>query len=107
MKLVMAIINDEDAHHLMRVLVDKDFGVTKLSSTGGFLKVGNTTLIIGVEKAKVDEVIEIIKETCRTRNEVISSSPMVGENSFVTLPMEINIGGARVFILDVEANFKF
>ena len=58
-------------------------------------------------KYSKDQVIEIIKKTCKTRNEVISSSPMVGENSFVTLPMEINTGGARVFILDVEANFKF
>ena len=107
MKLVMAIIHDEDSHLLMKRLIEENVSVTKLSSTGGFLKSGNTTLIIGVEKEKVESVIQLINKSCKSRREVISSTPQIGGNSFVTLPMEVNVGGATVFILDVESHYKF
>jgi uncharacterized protein YaaQ len=107
MKLVMAIIHDEDASLLMKNLIDDDFSVTKLSSTGGFLKAGNTTLLIGTNKERVDEVIKMIELSCKTRNEVVSSSPIMGENSFVSMPMEVHVGGATVFVIDVESHFKF
>ena len=62
MKLVLAIVKDDDAFDIMDTLNIEGFSVTKLASTGGFLKVGNTTLICGVEDEKVDNVIEIIKQ---------------------------------------------
>ncbi|MBN2259029.1 MAG: cyclic-di-AMP receptor [Clostridiales bacterium] len=107
MKLVMAIVHDDDAHRLIRELNSDDFSVTKLSSTGGFLKSGNTTLLIGVSKDKVDNVLDIIKKNCQTRKELISITPVTGDAGFISVPMEVNIGGATIFVLDVENNYKF
>ncbi|HPP30935.1 MAG TPA: cyclic-di-AMP receptor, partial [Soehngenia sp.] len=67
MKLIIAIVQDQDAPSLIEELMDKDFRVTKLASTGGFLKSGNTTLLSGVEDEKVDEALKIIEDNCKTR----------------------------------------
>ena len=67
MKLVIAVVHDEDSHKLMEALTCKGFMATKLASTGGFLKTGNTTLLIGVPKEQVPSVTEIIKDKCKTR----------------------------------------
>ena len=62
MKLVIAIVQDEDAGRVVSALMDKGFGVTKLATTGGFLRAGNTTLISGVENEKLDEALAIIEK---------------------------------------------
>ena len=62
MKLVIAIVQDEDAGRVVSALMDKGFGVTKLATTGGFLRAGNTTLISGVEDEKLDEALAIIEK---------------------------------------------
>ena len=104
MKLIIAIIHDEDAHDLVEKLTEQQYGVTKLASTGGFLRSGNTTLLIGVEKEKIDHVIDIIKETCKSRKEVAPApTPMMGSTGvFVTFPIEVKVGGATIFVLDVD-----
>lgn len=104
MKLLIAIIHDEDAMELLGTLTENGYGVTKLATTGGFLKAGNTTLLIGVEKEKVEEVLGIIREICKTRKGVISPpSPVVGATGvYVPSPIEITIGGATVFVVDVD-----
>lgn len=108
MKLVVAIIHDEDNHELIKKLSKREFSITKLASTGGFLKTGNTTLIIGTEKERVDEVLEIIEEVCKTRKEYTMTSSMIGEtSSFMGQPIEVSVGGATVFVLDVDQFVKF
>lgn len=108
MKMVVAIIHDEDAHEVVGELNKKDFSVTKLASTGGFLKSGNTTLIIGVKKELVSEVIEIIKAICKSRTEITTASTVMGDSgSFVSMPLEVLVGGATVFVLDVDQHYKF
>ena len=62
MKLVLAIVQDDDAIDLIEELTDKDYRVTKLATTGGFLKSGNTTLMIGVEEKEVKNHIKVIEE---------------------------------------------
>ena len=64
MKLVIAIVQDTDAPGLTKALLERGFQSTKLASTGGFLREGNTTLLIGLEDEKVPEVLELIKEKC-------------------------------------------
>ena len=64
MKLIVAIVQDEDAGRLVSELMDKGFGVTKLATTGGFLRAGNTTLISGVEDDKLDGALAIIERIC-------------------------------------------
>ena len=62
MKLIVAIVQDEDAGRLVSALMDKGFGVTKLATTGGFLRAGNTTLISGVQDEKLEEALGIIEK---------------------------------------------
>ncbi len=104
MKLVIAIVQDEDSGRLVDELMKNEFGVTKLASTGGFLKSGNTTLIAGVEKEKVDDVIEIIKKTCKPRKRVTTTpSPATwSTGGYTPYSVEVEVGGATVFVVDVE-----
>lgn len=109
MKMILTIIHDEDAHRLMHSLMAGGFFATKLASTGGFLKTGNTTFFIGVEDEQVDKVIDLIKEECKTNKKVILASPPVSgfSENFISYPMEIVVGGATVFVVDVDKFFKF
>ena len=103
MKLLIAIVQDEDAHMLMDDLSENGFRMTKLASTGGFLKAGNTTLLLGIDEDRVDEALRIIEEDCKSRKTTTTllNVTMPGE-AYVPLPMEVQIGGATIFILDVE-----
>ena len=107
MKLVIAIVQDQDAGSLIEDLTDKEFRVTKLASTGGFLKAGNTTLLIGVEDDLVEDVIRIIEENCKTREITTSllTVTMPGD-TYIPYPLEVKVGGATLFILDVEQHIK-
>lgn len=104
MKMVIAIVQDDDALDLVDALTENKFRVTKLATTGGFLKSGNTTLMIGVEKEQTDKVISIIKEVCKKRSEVIASpTPLTGTPGiYMQYPLEVEVGGATVFVLDVD-----
>lgn len=104
MKLVIAIVHDDDAGELISALTEGGFGVTKLATTGGFLRSGNSTLIIGVEEEKLDEVMSIVSDICKTRKGAIAPpSPVLGGTGvYVPAPVEITIGGATVFVLDVD-----
>lgn len=89
MKLMIAIIQDEYINKVARVLMSEKVQATKLSSTGGFLKSGNTTLLIGCQDDKVDYVVELIKGQCKS-------------NSVKEGDMEITVGGANIFILNID-----
>ena len=103
MKLIVAIVQDQDVNALMDSLTEKKYRVTKLSSTGGFLKSGNTTLLIGVEDDKVNEVKELVDNNCKTREITTSllTVTMPGD-TFVPYPLEVKVGGATLFVLNVE-----
>ena len=104
MKLVMAIIQDEDAFHIMDHLGSRGFSVTKLATTGGFLRSGNTTLICGVAEERIPELVEIIEQRCKSRKQITSVNTMnVNANeSFAPYPVEVTVGGANIFVLGVE-----
>ena len=108
MKMVMAVIHDEDSHRLMESLTKEGFMATKLASTGGLLKTGNTTLFVGVEKDKVDKVVELIKEICRTSKKMSLVNPPVSNvpDNMLAYPVEITVGGATIFVLDVDQYIK-
>lgn len=108
MKLIIAIVQDDDAGELIDTITELGFRVTKLATTGGFLKSGNTTLMIGVEQERVDEVLAIIQDVCRTREQVVTSpSSITGSTGvYVPYPIDVEVGGATVFVVDVDKFLK-
>ena len=110
MKLIVAIVQDEDAGRVVSELMDKGFGVTKLATTGGFLRAGNTTLISGVEDDKLDTALGVIEKICKSREQITASTaPMGGgaaQGVFVPYPIRVTVGGATVFVLEVSQFIK-
>lgn len=108
MKLVIAIVNDDDAADLIEALTEKEFRVTKLATTGGFLKAGNTTLMVGVEEEKTSYVIDIIKDICKQRKEIVGTPAPLTETAeiYMQYPIEVTVGGATVFVIDVDQFIK-
>ncbi|MDR1704501.1 MAG: cyclic-di-AMP receptor [Clostridiales bacterium] len=104
MKLIMAIINDDDAFQVMDALNEQGYSVTKLATTGGFLRAGNTTLICGVTEERVPELIQIIEKKCKARKQITSvTTPQAGTpESYAPYPVEVTVGGATIFVLNVE-----
>lgn len=104
MKLVIAVVQDKDSNRLSNALVKEGFRATKLASTGGFLKAGNTTFIIGIEDERVSEVLQVIRNNCKTREQLVTPvSPMGGSSdSYIPFPVEVQVGGAAVFVMPVE-----
>ena len=101
MKLIMAIVNRDDAGHVADAITEAGFLATKLATTGGFLKAGNTTFLIGVEEEQVDEVISIIEQHSKRRTQIVPATTH-SATAAVSFPMEVTVGGATVFVLDVE-----
>ena len=108
MKLIIAIVQDEDASRLVSSLMNDGYGVTKLATTGGFLRAGNTTLLIGVDDDRFQGAMSIIEKVCKSRKQIATSpSPVAGTASvYVPYPIEVMVGGATVFVLNVEKFVK-
>lgn len=102
MKLIFAIINKEDATEVSQSLTKAKFSVTKLATTGGFLMSGNITLIIGTQDEKVDEVIKIIEAHSQKRQEIVPSTATYGIGVTTAFPLEVTVGGATIFVVNVE-----
>jgi len=104
MKLVMAIINDEDAFNVMDHLNENGYQVTKLATTGGFLRSGNTTLICGVDEERIPNLMSIIEKKCRARRQIagVNTSHMSTAENYTPYPVEVTVGGATIFVLGVE-----
>jgi len=102
-KLVLAVVHDEDAGSLVDALTDKEYRVTRLHSSGGFLKQSNASVMVGVEENQIDEVLGIIRETCHARSQYINPMPPIMEPGefYMPYPVEVTFGGATVFVLDV------
>jgi uncharacterized protein YaaQ len=64
MKMILAILRDEDSENVSLALVKSEYRVTRIASTGGFFRRGSTTLMIGVSDDNVDDAIQVIRQTC-------------------------------------------
>ena|SRR5947209_8003461 len=104
MKMVMAIVHADDASGLVKALSQAGYGVTQSKSAGGFLRKQNATIFAGVPDRDVDTVVEIIRARCHSRTEQVSPLPPVVEPGevYMPYPIEVEVGGATVFVLDVE-----
>ena len=108
MKLVIAIVQDEDSSRLVNKLMDGGYRVTKLATTGGFLKAGNTTLLVGVEDEQLTDLMAVIEKVCKSRKQIATApTSMSGMNgAYSPYPIEVLVGGATVFVLTVDQFIK-
>ncbi|WP_442602115.1 cyclic-di-AMP receptor [Paenibacillus sp. KN14-4R] len=104
MKLLVAVVQDKDSNRLSNALIKEGIRATKLASTGGFLRAGNTTFMVGIEDERIQEVFKIIQTNCKVRDQLVTPvSPMGGTaDSYIPFPVEVQVGGAAVFVLPVE-----
>ena len=110
MKLIIAIVQDEDASRLISNLMSEGFSVTKLATTGGFLKAGNTTLLAGVEDDRYESCMRIIEKLCKSRKQIATAPLTLGGNTggmYSSYPIEVTVGGATVFVLSVDQFVKY
>jgi uncharacterized protein YaaQ len=101
MKLVIAVVQRQDAGELLDALTAKGHRVTRISSEGGFLREGNVTLLIAAEDRDVDPMLKTIREHCYTRTRYVSPLPPVAESGefYPPAPVEVQVGGATIFVL--------
>ena len=102
MQLVTAIVNKEDSKAVCNELLRAHFYVTRLATTGGFLMAGNMTLMIGTEDDRVDECIACISKCCKQRTEIVPGTASIGLGIESAMPIEVTVGGATVFVTNVE-----
>lgn len=109
MKLILAIVHDEDGNKAITTLNNAGYSVTKLATTGGFLRSGNMTLLVGTEEESVENVIKLLSDTCSTRKKVMATPvSTAGMGGMLTnYPIEVDVGGVTIFVLDVDKFEKF
>lgn len=107
-KLIVAIVQDQDVPLLLDDLIQAGYRVTRLATTGGFLKAGNTTLLSGVHEDDVPAVLSIIENNCKIREvrTTMLSGPVPGD-VFMPYPVDVRIGGATVFVLNIADFMQF
>ncbi len=109
MKLVMGIVNSDDAGRLTASLTAAGYRATIISTTGGFLRQGNTTIFVGTDDEKVSHVLLLIRENCHTRAQFVNPLPPVMEpgEMYMPTPVDVQLGGATVFVLEVARSEHF
>ena len=105
MKLVIAVVQGEDAQRAVEALGQAGISSTRISSTGGFLQQGNVTLLIGVDEEKVADAVQIIREKCRERSRYLTPVMPTSEpgDFLAAFPVEVQVGGATVFVVPVDS----
>jgi uncharacterized protein YaaQ len=103
MKLIMSIVHSDDAGRLVSALTAAGYRATTISTTGGFLRQGNATIFVGTEDEKVEHVLQLTQDNCQTRRQFINPLPPVMEpgEMYMPTPVDVQVGGATVFVLEV------
>ena len=109
MKLIMSIVNSDDAGRLVAALTQAGYRATTISTTGGFLRQGNATIFVGTEDENVPRVLQLIQENCHTRTQYVNPLPPVMEPGeiYIPTPVDVQVGGAIVFVLEVSESVRF
>jgi len=97
-KLIAAMVQDQDVEELLNALVETDCWATKIQTTGGFLRGSNNIVLIGMDSEKVDLVLDVIRGHCHSRRQTVYPK----DAPFPDEPVEVEIGGATLFVWDVE-----
>lgn len=109
MKMIIAIVQDKDSNVLSNEFIEANVRATKLSSTGGFLRSGNTTFLVGIEDERVEAVLTLIKKTSHARGQFMTPQVNmdVSMDASASYPVEVQVGGATVFVLPIEQFHQF
>lgn len=109
MKLVVCIVHNRDKGKITEELVRAGFKFTVIGSTGGFLREGNTTFLIGVEADEKEAVLKLIGQNCKAREQLVNVMPFEAAppGAFIPSPVKVPVGGAVVFVVDVEQFERF
>ena len=102
MKLIFAIVSNDDSSRVSKERTKNKYSVTKLATTGGFLMAGNTTFLIGTDDDRVDDVIRIIGMHSKKRTQMVPSSASYGVGMYTSFPVEVQVGGATIFVTNIE-----
>lgn len=104
MKLVIAVVQGNDAETLLEALTERGFRATQINSAGGFLRERNVTLLVGIPDEHVAEVQAIVRNNCHSRTRFVNPlMPIVEPGEFyVPNPVEVLVGGATMFVVGVE-----
>ena len=104
MKLIIAVVQDKDHRRVTEALLERGYKFTNIASTGGLLREGNVTFVIGVDEEQIDAVITVIREHSKTREQLVNVFPPTIEpiGTCIPSPVKVQVGGATVFVLDVE-----
>ena len=104
MKLLVAVVHNEDARVLIDALLKHEFRATWLHSSGGLLKQSNATILVGVDDEKVDQIVSLIRENCKARTQTVSPIPPIMEPGefFMPYTIEVEVGGAVIFVLPID-----
>ncbi len=103
-KLVIAIVQDEDANSLADDLLEHQFGLTRINTAGGFLRQGNVSFLIGAPEHRLSELLRIVRANCQTRTQHVNPIPPIMEPGefYIPYPVEVQVGGATVFVMDLD-----
>ncbi|WEV41019.1 cyclic-di-AMP receptor [Lactobacillus sp. ESL0684] len=107
MKLIIAIVQKEDANRLQQTFVKENIQATKLATTGGFLSQGNTTFLIGTDDDHVKRVLQVIKDESQAREEYMNPNMTMAGFEVSNQPVKFTVGGATCFVLPVEEFKQF
>ena len=102
MKMILAIINQDDANIVVNALMHEGYHVKRPAQAGGFVRAGNRTILIGVDDDKVEDVIRVIQKHSHSRKQVVPTTTDIGTNYLPSMPVEVTVGGATLFVLNVE-----
>lgn len=108
-KLAISIVHNRDKGKVTEELVRAGFKFTIIGSTGGFLREGNTTFLLGIEDEEIEMLKQIFAQHCQTRDQVMNVMPFEASQpaTFIPAPVKVPVGGAVLFLLDVEQFHRF
>ncbi len=108
-KLAVCIVHSRDKGRVTDELVRAGFKFTVIGSTGGFLREGNTTFLIGFEDDEMNTLLEVISTNSQAREQVVNVTPFEAgpQGGFMSSPVKVPVGGAVVFLLNVESFHRF
>lgn len=109
MKLAICIVHNRDRHRLCDELVKAGYKFTISDSIGGFLREANCTFMIGTEESEIPALLQVIESSCHQREQIVNFMPLEASpaGAMITSPVQVPVGGAIIFVVDVNSFHRF